>query len=440
MPLIETQRTILAICLDRNEYIPIVLENLDRNYFEGDNQLIFDTIVDLAQTGMDCKWATCRDHVGGKVHSSIWQSLADSTRGLHFSGAEPFLKENIKILKAEYAQRRTIAVINSVVTKPFIDEDDIDHLGKIINQAKLVGRPKEEPDMSTAMSEYQKHIRTVTSQITTGFPSFDSRIDGFNPGELVTILARAGVGKTFAALNIINHLAGKVPFKIALFSLEMPKSAIIERMLEVYFGFSRHEVRDRSLDGSLYLTDFEERFSKLSIYDKIYSVSEIRKIVEREGYRVVFVDFLHLVRSEVIGNPYQQISQVVADLKRMAKDTGSVSFLLHQLSRQAGSGWTKVEAAHARDSGQIEELSDFLFGIWAPGLDPAAPAEAENDLSIRLIKNKRGERWTASCQFEKHSGRIGEVAKEISDGQHRSTGQVGNRDFSERSHGDASGD
>lgn len=436
----ETEKAILAIVLDRNELAPTVFENLTTDYFHGTSAMIYRGLLELQEDGMDLRWPTVRDKLGPKVTAAFWTSMMEATKGIHASGYAPYLKEKIQLLKADHGRRKILSELGAVAGKAELDEDDVEYMGQAVQSMRLIGSSKESPGLADAMGAYQEHIRQEASGITTGFPSFDRRIDGFNAGELVTIMARAGVGKTFVALNIINHLAGKVPFKIALFSLEMPKSAIIERMLEVYFGFSRHEVRDRSLDGSLYLTDFEERFSKLSIYDKIYSVSEIRKIVEREGYRVVFVDFLHLVRSEVIGNPYQQISQVVADLKRMAKDTGSVAFLLHQLSRQAGSGWTKVEAAHARDSGQIEELSDFLFGIWAPGLDPSAPAEAEGDLSIRLIKNKRGERWTASCQFEKNSGRIGETERERDNADHRPARQGGDRDFSEHNPGDASGD
>lgn len=412
----ETERVVLAICLDRNEFVPTLLENLDRSYFHGESLAIFEAIADLAQSGMDCRWVTVRDALGPKITPGTWRALADSTRGLHQSGAEAFLTEKIQALKAEYARSKAIAEISSVVRKPVIEEDDIDHLGKIISQAKLVGRPKEEPALATAESEYREHIRRAASQVVTGIPSIDRRIDGFNPGEIATVMARTGVGKTFIALNILNHLAGRTPFRIAFFSLEMPKSAIYERMLEVYFGISRHEAKEKSLDGSLDLARFAEHFQGLSIYDRIYAASEIRKIIEREGFRIVFVDFLHLIRPELQGmNNYQQISRVVADLKQAAKDTGAVIFLLHQLSRQAGSGWTPVEAAHARDSGQVEELSDFIIGAWAPGLDPNAPIDAKNTLRLALLKNKRGERWAVTCNFT-HSGRIVEMDSEVADG------------------------
>jgi replicative DNA helicase len=435
-----TERAILAILMDRNELSQTVFDNLDRTYFNGASADVFTAIQELREDGMDFKWSTVKDKLGPKFSASFWPALMEATRGIHVSGYESFLKEKICTLKMEYGKRKLIAEINQVAGKSTLEENDVEALDQTVHSMRLIGRPKETACLADALGAYQEHIRQEASEITTGFPSFDRRIDGFNLGELVMIMARAGVGKTFFALNVINHLAGKTPFKIGLFSLEMPKAAIVERMLEVYFGLSRHEVKAKALDGSLYLPDFEARFSKLSIYDKIYSVSEIRKIVEREGYRIVVVDFLHLVRPEVIGSPYQQISQIVADLKRMAKDTDCVAFLLHQLSRQAGSGWTAVEAAHARDSGQIEELSDFLFGIWAPGLNPAAPADDEHVLRVRLIKNKRGERWTADCEFEKHSGKIGEIEKEHDDGLFRRKTQRGERGLYEHDSDDAPGD
>lgn len=407
----ETEKASLSIVMDRGELAPILFENLTDAHFHGPCATVFRAMKELTEDGMDVAWATVKDKTGSECSASFWDTALNSTRGVHYSGAETFLKEKICALKADHGQRKILSEIEAVAGKAVLDEDDVECLVQKAQSMRLVGKPKESPGLVDAMGAYQEYIRQEASSIKTGFPSFDRRIDGFCQGELVTIMARAGVGKTFFALNIINHLASKVPFKIALFSLEMPKSAIIERMLEVYFGFSRHEVRDKSLDGSLYLTDFEERFSKLSIYDKIYSVSEIRKIVERAGFRVIFVDFLHLVRPEVIGNPYQQISQIVADLKRMAKDTGCVAFLLHQLSRQAGSGWTPVEAAHARDSGQVEELSDFIMGIWSPSLNPDAPVEDGNTLRVRLIKNKRGPRWASDFAFEQDNGRIAEIEK-----------------------------
>ncbi len=406
MALIESSRAVFAIVMDRPDLAPVVFDNLTREHFTGSLAVVFEAMQTLAADGEDCCWATVRDAVGNRVNPALWQAIMDSTRGLHRSGVEPFLREKVQAIKAEAAQKKILSSIGQMAAKPTLDDEDIDDLEKTTQAMRLVDRPKERAGLNEAVAAYDEHIRQAASDINLGLPSFDRHIDGFNPGELVTIFARAAVGKTFLALNILDHLAGKLPYKMALFSLEMPKAAIVERLLEVCLGRDRREVKRMALEGELDWPRFTARFSKLAVYDKIYSVSEIRKIVEREGYRVVFVDFLHLVKPEVEGTPYQQISQVVAHLKQMAKDAGCVAFLLHQLSRKAGSGWTKVETDHARDSGQVEELSDFILGAWAPGLNPDAPADMEGVLTLALLKNKRGQRWTQDLRFEKSCGRI----------------------------------
>lgn len=386
---------------------------------------------------MDIQWQTVLDACGAKVHPSYRQMLMDSTRGLHPSGAETFLREKIARIRAEAQQRVALAQVGQIAAKPLIDDEDIDELEKAVQAARVIGRPKESAALAAAVSEYREHVRRAESDITLGFPQLDRLIDGFNPGELVTIMARAAVGKTWMALHVIEQLAGRVPHKMALFSMEMPKSAIVERLLELMFERGRGDLKRMELDGELDMASFEALYRRLSIYDRIYSVSEIRKIVAREGYRAVFVDFLHLVRSELErATPYQQISAIMAGLKQMAKDQGCVAFLLHQLSRQAGVGWELVEVTHARDSGQVEELSDFIIGVSDPGLAPHAPADLQDRLNLRLLKNKRGGRKTYEVRFDKHCGRIREFDEEGDDGSRRADrqadqGQRRLRDWSE---------
>lgn len=425
------EKAVLAIVMDRPELAETLFDNLTDEYFHGATLAVFQAMTELRSDGMDYRWATVRDRLGDKFGPAFWDDMLASTRGVHFSGAEAFLKEKVHLIKTEHNKKKLLAEISTVAGKAALDDDDVDMMGQTVQSMRLIGKPKESPGFADAMNEYNERIRQEASDITTGLRGIDRRVDGFNAGELVTILARAGTGKTFMALNILNHLAGKVPFKLAMFSLEMPKSAIVERAMEVYFGFSRGEIKARALDGTLYLKDFLARFAKVDIYDRIYSATEIRKIIEREGYRAVFIDFLHLVKPEIIGSPYQQISRVIADLKQTAKDTGSVAFLLHQLSRQAGSGEVQVEAAHARDSGQIEELSDFLIGIWNPGLAKDAPPDTDDQLMVRLLKNKRGERWTVVCQFDKRNGRITEIEEDMDYGRGNKGGSRGIHDGGE---------
>lgn len=431
MALAESERAVLAVVMDRNDLAPVLFDNLARENFHGAAAVIFDAMLTLHGDGMDLLWSTVKDHVGQRVNPGIWQALMDSTRGVHPSGAEAFLRERVQAIKVERAKYALASTISRVAEKDTVDDEDIDQLERTARAMRMVDQAKETPTLASALAAYREHIRRAASDITLGFDRFDRLIDGLNRGEIVVIMARPGVGKTFVALNIIDHLAAKIPYKIGFFSLEMAKAAIIERLLEIHLGLGRREVKDKDLAGELDSTEFEQTFAKLYVYEKTYSVSEIRKIVEREGFRVVVVDFMHLVRAEIGRTPYEQISAIMQGLKHMAKDTGCVAILLHQLSRQAGSGEVPVEASHARDAGTIEELADFLFGVWAPGLKPGSPPEMDSVLSVAMIKNKRGARVAVDLVFDKHNGRIYEGEDE--DGHRRETrsGQRRLHDWSE---------
>lgn len=404
----QTEKTVLSIVMDRNDLAPILFENTTEETFHDSCRVAYRTMKELSQDGMDLTWTTVRDHTGADCPSSFWDAAMDSTRGVPGSKAESFLVQKIQELKVDGGRKTLLQNIESIAKKPGIGEDDIDALEESVRSMHLVSAPKESPEFAEAMASYNEAIRQKASGITLGLPSFDRRIDGFNPGELVTIMARTTVGKTFLALNILNHLAAS-PLRLAMFSLEMPKSAVAERLMEIFFGFTRYEIKQKSLDGSLYMPDFEARFESLDIYDKIYSASEIRRHIEGKRYQAVVIDFLHLVRSEAIGGPYVQISQIIRDLKQIAKDMQCVLFLLHQLSRQAGDGGDKVELKHARDSGQIEELSDFVIGAWRPELAADAPLNARSVIRACLLKNKRGEPWMIEADFDKTCGKIYEI-------------------------------
>lgn len=413
--MIETERAILAVLMDRNDLAPIAFDNLNDSHFTGNNATIFRAIRTLAADGMDYRWATVRD-AASDVPERTWASLMLATRGLHRSGHEGFLREKIHALKTERGRRQVAGTISRVASKSVIDISDIEEMGDAISKMRLIGDNQEDPAIGVAIDAYGENIRRADSCITTGFPAVDRRVDGFQPGELFTIMMRAAVGKTFVALNMAHHLAGRAPYKMAFFSLEMPKAAVIERLMQIYFGMYRWQVKEAALAGTLDVAEFSRHFSCLSVYDRIYSVAEIKRIVEKDEYRVVFVDFLHLIKSEIIGSPYQQVTAIVSGMKQAAKDTRAIFILLHQLSRQAGSGWTAVELAHARDSGAIEELSDFVLGGWAPGKAPNAPFEIHDRLRLALLKNKRGETWAFDASFSK-TGRILEIETRFDDEQ-----------------------
>jgi replicative DNA helicase len=222
-------------------------------------------------------------------------------------------------------------------------------------------------------------------------------------------MGRAATAKTFLGLNILSHLIGCTPKRIGLFSLEMSKPALMERLLQIYFDKSRRGLSVEKITEQLGIQEFLSRFSSLRIYGRVYSVAEISDLVKRESLEIIFVDHLQLIPQSRGRSLYEGATYNIRELKELAKNRNVIIFLLIQTSRKGEGGGTPLTLDMARDSGSIEENVDFLVGIWNPSLEENADPAWKGKLSLKLLKNKRGPVFGIKAHFSRESGRIIEI-------------------------------
>jgi len=279
----------------------------------------------------------------------------------------------------------------------------------------MVYRKDESGDFNVAFEEYLNWKSKKRTNVNTGYALFDNRMDDFLYGELIGIMGRTFTGKTFFALNILKHLLNNTALKIGFFSLEMSKATIVERMMQLEYKMSRYEIGGKVRDGSLNLNLFLDRYKSLNVYSHIYSVNEIAGIIERDGLNIVFIDFLQQLKKPRGQKLYESTTNQMSELKEVAKNQEVVIFLMIQLSRKAEGGWLPVTIDMARDSGSIEEDCDFLMGIWNLGLNPNIKEDKktkyQGQITIKLLKNKRGTTIGDEFWFDKETGEIKEVEK-----------------------------
>jgi replicative DNA helicase len=402
--MIENEKAILATVLEYPEYTSFLLENCDDGFFTGiHNETIFQVIKGIYEEKSLIDWATIKDIAGIKgVESSYFLSMNEYLRGLHPLGAERFLKEKISFLKRYRAKERLGSLINEERTMP---EPDFKRIREICDQAEVVVLTPEKTDFQSAYSEYLQQLKQEETGIFLGIPSIDRWVGCYNSGELITIMARTTVGKSMFAIKVLMELPEKMLSQTGFFSLEMGKPMFIERMLQQHFGLWREDIRGQVESGFLDEGEFKKKFKTLRIYNRIYSITEISRIIERDNLKVVFIDFLQLLKAGEGNNSYEKTSSNMRLVKELAMNQKIVVFLLSQLSRRAGSGEQAVSLDTARESGQIEELSDFVVGIWRPELEG-------NQVCLALLKNKRGPTISVKCTFDKKSGKIYEVEKD----------------------------
>lgn len=227
------------------------------------------------------------------------------------------------------------------------------------------------------LKEIESPIRTKgeLSGLSTGLTDIDRKLLGLQPGQLVLIAARPGVGKTALAVNMGVHVAKKHHFPVAIFSLEMMSSELSMRIIS-----SEARVSSRSIKTKDYsTTDIQkigrsvEQLSQLPIFvnDNGYCTvldiqSQCRKVKAEIGLGLVIVDYIQLMRSHT-NNPSreQQISEISRGLKQLAKELECPIIALSQLNRAVESRHDKRPTiADLRESGSLEQDADVILLIY----------------------------------------------------------------------------
>lgn len=403
----KSEQAILALALEYPETADVMVSECSSEFFEDDrNRLIFNEIISLRETE-HASWFVLFDVLGTRIPPSYWVEIQSTLRGIAPEMAEAVMLEAISRIKKERGRAAAIRQVERVAKEPVISDEAVAALEETVSQMRVSPSSNEDGDLMKAAATYLDFCRQGTTGVITGIPKIDAKIDCLFFGELAVIMGRSWTGKTFFALNILDHIAGK-GLNVGFFSLEMPRHLIYERMAQLYFDLSRLDVKEHY--GELHHEGFIERYYPgVKVYEKIYSVPELRAVILRHQLRVVFIDYLGLLKSSTRGSSYEVATSIVREIKQLAKDLKIVVVLLVQLSRLAGEGELPVTLNMARDSGAIEEMSDIVIGIWRKGRAQDAAVESDRYITARLLKNKRGEGATAQCYADPRSGRIREI-------------------------------
>jgi len=412
----KEEKGILAAVMHETSLAPILVENTDKSLFSDHrNQLIFEEIKKLYKDGKFFEFLILTDRLSGKVSAGYMSSVM--TEGLTHYTYKYLMNDLIKyinVLKEERANEKILREIGRQAEEPITDLDEIK---KIIAEGKPLNTEIETGNVEDCFEELNQ-LGDKNKGLTLGFPTLDRSIGGLRHGEVLLFMARTTVGKTFWALNVAWHLASHTQEKIAVFSLEMPKVSILERMTQIIYSLGRKEALEKLKTDKKIKPQIEDKLRNIKIYTQSYSVNEIELKIEEEGIKIAFIDFLDLLGGESSKDKsrYEKTSDLIIEVKRMAKRQDALLIPLHQLSRGAIDGSIPVKLTMARDSGVVEEVSDFIIGAWRPeiGYDDKAkiPEDMKNRMFLGLLKNKRGPTKIIASFFdhgETGTGKIREI-------------------------------
>ena len=217
----------------------------------------------------------------------------------------------------------------------------------------------------------------VTSGVPSGFRDLDNLTNGFHPADLVIIAARPAMGKTSFALNIAQYAAVHANIPVAVFSLEMSKEQLGNRIIWSEAMINGEKLRNGTIDDADWpvLTSVVGKLSKAPMYiDDTPGITitdmraKCRRLKLEKGLGLVVIDYLQLMQgSRRSENRQQEISEISRSLKVLAKELEIPVIALSQLSRAAATRTDhKPALSDLRESGAIEQDADMVIFLHRP--------------------------------------------------------------------------
>ncbi len=343
------------------------------------------------------------------------------------------IKAYARIVHDKAVKRRLIRVNEEIENSCYADRDEVDVLlqeteEKIFRLLQAKGASEFVPIDQVTINVMEKIQAAYMSGaavtgIPTGFLDLDSKTSGMQPSDLILIAARPSMGKTAFVLNVVEHAAVKKGLSCMIFSLEMSKEQLVNRILSMESGIDAQKMRT----GSLTPTDFDQLLaaavrvsgsSNLLIDDTPgISIGELRSKCRKRklesGLDLVIIDYLQLMSGSGRSgeNRQQEISEISRSLKALARELKAPVIALSQLSRACETRPDhRPMLSDLRESGAIEQDADVVMFLYRDDYynkDTEHPNEAE----VIIAKQRNGPIGTVTLLWKPDTTRFVNIAR-----------------------------
>ena len=371
-------------------------------FYADANCRIFNSIARLYQRGSRIDFMTVCEELKSKEDLEMAGGsyyVTSLTRDV-ISAAN--IEAHARIVMEKYIMRELIRIGGEILTAAFDDSNDVFELLQQAEQSftKLAEDNIQTPYVQIAhqavkdleeISEHRERIKEqgqVLTGIDTGYPTINRITNGWQKTDLIILAARPSVGKTAFALN----LALNAGIPVGFFSLEMSLESLRKRLTAIQTRVPLTNITSCRLDD-VQFQKMRDNLSKLSntpLYvddSSTLTVFDIkakaRRMVKREGVRMIIIDYLQLITAHnerMIRE--QQVAQISRELKKLSKELQIPIIALSQLNRDVDkrAGNKEPVLADLRESGAIEQDADLVsFLYWF-----------DNNIRWRLAKHRNG--------------------------------------------------
>ena len=408
---IDAEQAVLGSILTDKDAVAEAIETLkEEDFYRDDNKAIFEAVLNLYSKSEPVDIITLKDElesmgkfeqVGGFEYLANLPDKVPTTANV---------QKYIKIVEEKSLLRNLIKTANEIIDLGYSSTEDVEDImdnaeRKIFDIMQRKSQKGYTPikdvlvESFTKLEELYNRKQHITG-VPTGFVELDYKTAGLHGSELILVAARPAMGKTAFALNIAANAAlrGNVP--VAIFSLEMSKDQLVNRILCGEAMVDSNKVRTGKLeeDDWVKLAGAIGPLSEAEIYiddTPGISIMEIRtkcrKLKMEKNIGLVVIDYLQLVQgsNKRSGSREQEISEISRSLKILAKEINVPVIALSQLSRAVEQRPDhRPMLSDLRESGAIEQDADIVMFLYR---DDYYNKESEKkDIAEVIIAKQRG--------------------------------------------------
>jgi replicative DNA helicase len=400
------------------------------DFYRGAHRTLFEAIRGLYDRGEPVDTVTLTDDldragqlegVGGAVAiAELIAEVPTAANALHYAR-----------IVADHAVRRRLIETGTQITRIGYEAEEVDEAldsaEALMYQAGQRNFGSEFASMKELLSasfEQIERLHENNSAITglaSGFHDFDELTAGLQPSQLIIVAARPAMGKSTLVQNIATHVSVDQRLPVALFSLEMSKMELIQRVLSAEARVDSDRLRTGRLQEADWpkLSKAMGRLAEAPLFlDETPSInlmeirSKCRRLKQQHGLDLIIVDYLQLMQSHRrVDNRAQEVGELSRGLKILAKELEVPVIVLSQLNRRLEERTEKrPQLADLRESGSIEQDADIVCFIYRDEVyNPDSGSEGEADLIV--AKHRSGPLRDIKLSFIGRHSRFASMAR-----------------------------
>lgn len=433
----EAEQSVLGSILLQPTALISAMEFLQANdFYRRAHQLIFQMMIDLNERNEEIDIVTVADRlennnqledVGGAAYLAELSTIVPTAANIEYYA---------KIVEERALLRRLIQASQDIITDTYKESNDVTNILDMAEQKILeVSERKNRSgflQISDVLRDSMEEIDNLYQNdeeitgLSSGYRALDLMTAGLHEDELIILAARPGVGKTAFALNVAQNIGTATNENIAIFSLEMGATQLVNRMLCAEGTINANNLRT----GQLSEEEFEKLFVAMGSLSKAnifiddtpgIRVSEIRAkarrlMQEKDGIGLIIIDYLQLIEGSGQESRQQEVSAISRQLKKLAMELNVPVIAISQLSRSVEQRQDKRPIlSDLRESGSLEQDADIVAFLYREDYyrdeeNEEDEEDEDNVVEVLIEKNRSGARGIVKLLFIKEYNKFSSLS------------------------------